>query len=99
MDFLSLTLGLLLGLAAGFSVARLLDRFSLTSATARVAEITQQARKEAENILKAADLESKDELFRKREEFNREMEQLRGEQREQERRLEKREDGLDQKQQ
>jgi ribonuclease Y len=99
MEFLYISLGLLLGLLGGFGVARLVDRFSLSSAGSRVAEITAQAKKEAENILKEADLKSKDELFKKREEFNREIEQARGELREQERRLEKREDTLDQKHQ
>jgi ribonuclease Y len=89
----------LVGLLAGYGVARLLDRSRLSSAQARVAEITTQARKEADNILKESELKAKDELFRKREEFNRELEQGRAELREHERRLEKREDSLDQKHQ
>src|SRR5262249_32977315 len=56
-------------------------------------EVLAQARKEAENLYKEADLRAKDELFQKRAEFSREMEQARGEMREHERRLEKREDG------
>src|SRR5262249_651177 len=52
----------------------------------------------AENIVKEAELHAKDEVFKKREDFNRESETTRGEMREQERRLEKREDILDQKQ-
>ncbi len=83
----------------GYGLARLQDRFRLSSAQARVAEITTQARKEAENTLKESELKAKDELFRKREEFNREMEEARGELRDQERRLEKREDLLEQKHQ
>src|SRR5262245_54664212 len=61
-------------------------------------EVLAQARKEAENLYKEADLRAKDELFQKRAEFSREMEQARGEIREQERRLEKREDSIEQQQ-
>ncbi len=89
----------LVGLVAGYGSARFLDRFRLNSAQARVAEIRENAQKEAENVLKSAELKAKDELYQKREEFNREMDQARGELREQERRLEKREDTLDQKHQ
>ena len=92
-------LAALLGLLAGYGVARFLDRFRLNSALARVAEINENAKKEAENLLKAAELRAKDELYQKREEFNREIEQARGEVREQERRLDKREDSLEQKHQ
>jgi ribonuclease Y len=92
-------LAALLGLLAGYGVARFLDRFRLNSALARVAEINDNAKKEAENLLKAAELRAKDELYQKREEFNREIEQARGEVREQERRLDKREDSLEQKHQ
>ncbi len=92
-------LAILVGLLAGFGSARYLDRFRLNSSQARVAEITEDARKAAVNILKEAELKAKDELFKKREQFNREAEQTRNELREQERRLEKREDGFDQKNQ
>jgi ribonucrease Y len=89
----------LAGILAGYVLARLYDRSRLNSAQARVAEITSQAQREAENLLKTAELKAKDELFSKREEFNREIEKARSEVRDQERRLEKREDGLDQKHQ
>src|SRR4030095_4455698 len=61
-------------------------------------EIIAQARKEAENLYKESDLRAKDELFQKRNDFNLEMEKGRAEIREQERRLEKREDAAEQKQ-
>lgn len=91
-------LAALLGLVAGYGIARIQDRSRLNSAQARVAELNAQALKEAENIRKEAELKAKDELFQKREEFNQEMEKIRAELREHERRIEKREDGLDQKQ-
>jgi ribonuclease Y len=89
----------LAGIIAGFGGARFLDRFRLSSAHARVAEITNQAQKAADNIRKESELRAKDDLMQKREEFNRETEKSRAELREQERRLEKREDGIEQKQQ
>jgi ribonuclease Y len=92
-------LAALVSLAGGYALARLQDRRRLQSAQTRVSEITAQARKEAENLLKESELRAKDELYKKREECNRELEQARAEVREQERRLEKREDTLDQKHQ
>jgi len=92
-------LAALVGLLAGFGFARYQDRLRLTSADARVKEIVDQARAQAENICKEAELKAKDELFQKRDEFNRETETTRVKQREQERALEKREDALEKHQQ
>jgi len=92
-------LAALVGLVAGYALARVRDNFLLSSAKARVAEITTQADKQAANVLKESELKAKDEIFRKREEFNREIEKARADVREQERRLEKREDTVDQKHQ
>jgi ribonuclease Y len=86
-------------LAGGYGLARWQDRRRLQGAQNRVAEITAQARKEADNILKESELKAKDELYKKREDCNRELEQARNEVRDQERRLEKREDTLEQKHQ
>ena len=101
-----LTTGLVAALAAvlvavpaGYGLARLQDRSRQSSARYRASEVTDHARREAENIIKDSELKAKDELFKKREEFNREIERARTEVREQERRLEKREDVLDQKHQ
>ena len=96
---LYVSLAALLGLLLGFGGARLLDRFRLQSVRARVAEITRRAEDDANTIRKRAEVDAKDELFKKREEFNREMEEARNKQREHERRLEKKEDTLDQKEQ
>lgn len=92
-------LAALVALAAGYAIARYYDRFNVNSAQAKVADITEQARKRADNLLKEAELKAKDDLFGKREEFNRELEKSRNELREHERRLEKREDTIDQKHQ
>ncbi len=102
------SLAALVALLAGYGAARLFDRFRLDNARARVAEITEQAKKEADTIRKEAELHAKDEAFKRREELDREAAQKRGELveqqkkveesraelREEERRLGKREDVL-----
>jgi ribonuclease Y len=89
----------ILGLAGGYSLARLQDRARLKAGRGRVEELLDQANKEADHIRRDAELRAKDELFQKREEFNREVELARAELRDQERRLEKREDAAEQKHQ
>ena len=96
---LYISLATLLGLVLGFGGARLLDRFRLQSVQTRVAEITKRAEEDASTIRKRAEVDAKDELFKKREEFNREMEEARNKLREHERRLDKKEDSLEQKEQ
>lgn len=92
-------LAALVGGLLGYGASRLLDRKRLTGVEARIADLTSQAERDAETVRKRAEVDAKDELFKKREEFNREAEKARGEIREQERRLEKREDSLEQKEQ
>jgi ribonuclease Y len=92
-------LAALVGLLAGYGFARYQDRLRLTSARAAGDEIISQAKVQAENLRKEAELKAKDEVFQKREELNREIEQERHKLHEQERRLEKREDTLEQKHQ
>ena len=110
MELLTCTLligaAALAGVGAGFGLARLYDHSRsrsadayVTSEKARAAEFVVQAQREAGNVLKAAELKGKDEQFSRREEFNREMEQARNALRDQERRVEKREDLADQKHQ
>src|SRR5262245_15363667 len=93
------SLALILGLLGGYGAARLVDRSRLNSTRTQANDITDAARREADNILKAAELANKEELLRSREGLEREAEEKRKELREQERRLEKREDGLEQKHQ
>jgi ribonucrease Y len=87
-------LAALVALLVGYGVARLVDRFRLDNAQARVAEINEQAKQKADNYLKEAELKAKEDLYRKREEFDRELEQKRGEVLEQQRRLEESRDEL-----
>jgi ribonuclease Y len=88
---------LIIAVPAGYALARLQDRSRLSSAQARVDEITNQAKKTGENLLKDMELRAKEEHFKKQEAFNREADKERNKLREQEQRLEKREDLLDQK--
>ncbi|HZY85872.1 MAG TPA: ribonuclease Y [Gemmataceae bacterium] len=90
---------LLAALAAGYAVARLLDRSRLKSVRSQAEVIAKTAREEAEKLKKEAELKAKDDLYQQREEFKRETEQARSELRDQERRLAKREDGLEEKNQ
>jgi ribonuclease Y len=55
----------------------------------------EEARREAENIIKSAQLEASEEIVKKRDEFTAEVNQARAELRDAERRLTKREDSLD----
>jgi len=93
------SLAVVLGLLGGYCTARLVDRSRLNSTRTQANDITDAARREADNILKSAELVNKEELLRSREGLDREAEEKRKELREQERRLEKREDGLEQKHQ
>ncbi|MFM7150761.1 MAG: ribonuclease Y [Gemmataceae bacterium] len=87
----------------GFAVAvigiRWLDRSKLEDARSQQQEILRVAREEAETVRKEAELKIRDDLFQQREASNREVEQLKGDLREQEKRLAKREDGLEEKSQ
>ena len=100
MELLYAALAALAGLAVGGIVCyvwvRRLESQNLHSSEVRAKELVSQAEKNAENILKESELKGKDEAFKRREEFNREADKTRNEQKDQERRLEKREDVLDQ---
>jgi ribonucrease Y len=101
MDVLPYIVGALVAVIAavpaGYAFARVLDRSRVSSAQSRVEEITSQAKKTGENLLKDMELKAKEEQFKKQETFNREADRERNKLREQEQRLEKREDLLDQK--
>jgi ribonuclease Y len=73
-------------------------REELRLAEARGQELVETARREAEQIIREAELKARDEVYHRKEEVNREFEAARAEIREQERRAEKREDAAEQKQ-
>ena len=74
---LAAVLGLVLGGGVTYALVRRQDRLNLHSAETRVREIVNQADKNAENMLKEAELKANDEYFKKRDEFNREVENRR----------------------
>src|SRR6516165_3722332 len=98
-SILACLLGLGAGSGATIFLLRRQERNNLTSSQHRAAELIAHAQKEADNLKKEAELKAKDELFKIREEFNREADKIKAEQRELERRLEKREDSLEQQHQ
>src|SRR5262245_61238464 len=98
-----LTVGGIVGLVAlaafagGYGLARVLDRLRITSAQTRINEMLAQAKSQADNFQKEAELKAKDELFQRREALTREFDEKLNEVRDQERRLDKREDSLEEK--
>lgn len=69
---------------------------ALRRAEARGVELTEAARRDAEQIVRDAELKARDDAFRRREELSRELETARAEVRDMERRVEKREDAVEQ---
>jgi len=94
--------GLIVGGAATFLVHRSQVRSTLTGSAAlseqlrrQIDQFESQAKAREEQFHKQAELKAKDEIFRQREQLNREHEQKLVEVREAERRLEKREDAFE----
>ncbi|MDR3632402.1 MAG: ribonuclease Y [Isosphaeraceae bacterium] len=89
--------GLLAGVGCGWGGAQYLARIRAATARDLADEILGNARREAETINKEADLRAKEESLRRREALDLEAEEARRDIRDQEKRLEKRADLLDQK--
>src|SRR3954463_1780288 len=87
------------GIVVGYVFVRQVDRVRLKGVHTQAELIVRAARDEAETIKKEAELKARDDLYQQREAANRETEQIRAELREQERRLDKREDSLEEKSQ
>jgi ribonuclease Y len=96
------------GLGGGFVMFRLLGRGrpygasavdleAVRSAEAKAHDLAAAAQRDADRLLKEAELKARDEAFHRREEMTRELEAARAELREQERRAEKREDAAEEK--
>jgi ribonuclease Y len=91
--FVELLSGVLIGLAIAYVMARLRAKTARSLAD----HILANANGEAETIRKQADLSAKEEVLKRREAFEAEIDRVRRDMREQERRLDKRSDILDQK--
>ncbi|HQR42261.1 MAG TPA: ribonuclease Y, partial [Gemmatales bacterium] len=99
-------IALLLGLAGGYALRQWADSLRKAGVQKDIDAMLDQAKRDAEALvnqgkIKAKDIEqeAKDGLFKKREEFNKELQGERNELKDQERRIEKREEALDQQQQ
>ncbi|QDU45549.1 Ribonuclease Y [Symmachiella dynata] len=88
-----------LALIVGLGIGLVIERISRGAAYQRRDEIIEQARQEAENVKKSQELEAKEELISRREAVEKELNAAREEQREQERRLDRRETTLGELQQ
>jgi ribonucrease Y len=88
---------LLLSVVIGIAGASLIARFRAKNARGGADQILASARLEAETIRKQAELAAKEDVLKRREDFEVEIDRVRGDFREQERRLDKRADILDQK--
>lgn len=84
----------LVGLGVGGAIGYFLERALRASAYKTREEIVEQARREADNVAKTAELTAKEEGIRRREAIDREINQLRDELRQQERQLDKRESAV-----
>ena len=82
-------------LAIGVAVGLLLVRLRMGAVAQRKEEILEQAHQEAKNIRKEQELFAKEELLKRREEVENELNRQREEQRDLERRLDKREASLE----
>ena len=78
--------------SAAFIIRHIYDKINAEKIAAELEKMREEARKEAENIVKAAKLEASSELIKRREESTKEFNQIRNELREQEKRLSRRED-------
>jgi ribonucrease Y len=99
-SILYLILGLvavIIGLAAGYAAARVLDKSRRQSAKTEADEITKAANKEAESIKKEALLQAKDKLFQAKAELEHEIRERRAELTVRESRLLKKEENLERK--
>ena len=90
-------IGLLVGTVGGLGGVYVLARIRARHARGLAEQILAESRREADTIRKEADLGAKEDALRRREAFDREMEVARRDLRDQDRRVEKRADLLDQK--
>lgn len=81
----------------GYAIATVFYRTKLNSLNADSNSLINEAKAKAEKIIKDAELLSKEDSFRRKEELNKSFESIRLDLRDQEKRLEKREDAIEDK--
>ena len=90
-------IGVFVGMLGGIAGAYVMGRLRAQTARGLADQILANANREAQTIRMQADLQAQQDILRRRDELDREMEETRKGLREQERRIEKRGDLLDQK--
>lgn len=100
--YLAAGLAFMVGMVIGFIVTRLMEKNRRLGIQKQGDILIAQSKRDAENLQRQAEIRAKeleqqarDEIFKKREEFNQEINAARGELREQERKLENREESLE----
>lgn len=88
-------IGLILGIIVAIAAGKIFGILRQSSLTKRLSLQMEQAKRDAEEIIKAAQLEAAAEALKKKEEFTTEINQAKAELREAERRLTKHEDAID----
>ncbi len=89
--------GLVVGAVAAIFVSKFMGAQTLGNAKKQAEEILSRAKSDAQTTQKQIELDARNELAKRRENFERELEGSRNEVKETERRLQKREDNLDRK--
>lgn len=92
-------LGLLIGLVIGIPLGWLFDRLRQGGAYRTRDQLLAQTQREVENLLKTAELEAKEELLKRREELERELQGIRDKLHEEQRQVDRREAKLEELQQ
>ena len=87
----------LFGLGLGFGISKLLDRAKLSGCTVQAEQIIRKAKDDSDSILRQSEIKAKEDYLKRKEEMNNEFEKTRMDLRDLEKRLEKREDGVEEK--
>ena len=93
----SLVLGAVVGGAGWFFISRVMGKNVLSEAKRQADDALKNAQHHGDMLRKQIELDTRNEVAQRREEFEREINEARNESKEAERRLTKREDGLDRK--
>lgn len=97
MGPIEIIISLVVGLALGTAISKLIDRSKLSSSGMQAEQLVRKAKDDADSILRQAEIKTKEDNLRRKEELNQEFEKTRLDLRDQEKRLEKREDGMEDK--
>ena len=97
VEWFYLPLLAVLGIGAGLAVMWFYNRYRGTQATRQAQDLVAQAERKADAVRKEVEIQAKEEVFKRREAFDKETQETRTELRDLERRLAKREDNIERK--